>query len=586
MSYYKVNGEDLTAVADAIREKGGTEAPLEFPAEFISAVEAISGGAEPPHIYGVSWPLEGGVLTASAGTRTDEAENFAEPAPSVNGAAGSSPFDELQPWAGMVVSQDQIAGAMVAIPRFWYKWTQTAAELKLQIATGPVAGFSISPAHADRGDGKGERETVYIARYKCAGSSATSISRGAPVTSIPRYFVRTLLKYGANLDDQRIVGSDYGVYQQDVAMFWTVRMLMLVEYANWNGQAVLGYGCGAGGECPQCNGTGTDPETGNTCASCDGSGVIAEQQEPLPTGTTDDMPYHTGTMQPSLDTYGQGIQYRHIEDMWAGCAEWLDGFCTDTGDYDSRCMYLQTNPRHYADIPTAMADVMDESDAENWPEWIAANVDLLNNSYDGDDPSDYFDAETMQAIGAYCAQSGDYMPEYGNLGGKVAVCVAIADTKIFRKRVDNYHLDSGTLYARTGYFKISGQNIRVVLDLSGGSMHGEDEDGQSVMDQSEMFMALIGSSTVDAVKIGKRVSGWIGGWSFPENAGLGWFGIPVTDGVGSAESKVADYCGLGNPPLCCGAAWPPGPVYGPFYLNSVGAGVAGDALGARLQKLP
>lgn len=35
---------DLTSVADAIRTKGGTSAQLAFPADFVSAINAISGG--------------------------------------------------------------------------------------------------------------------------------------------------------------------------------------------------------------------------------------------------------------------------------------------------------------------------------------------------------------------------------------------------------------------------------------------------------------------------------------------------------------------------------------------------------------
>lgn len=35
---------DLTTIANAIRTKGGTSAKLSFPADFVSAIEAISGG--------------------------------------------------------------------------------------------------------------------------------------------------------------------------------------------------------------------------------------------------------------------------------------------------------------------------------------------------------------------------------------------------------------------------------------------------------------------------------------------------------------------------------------------------------------
>ena len=41
---YLADGNDLTAIANAIRIKGGTSNPLEFPTEFISAISAISTG--------------------------------------------------------------------------------------------------------------------------------------------------------------------------------------------------------------------------------------------------------------------------------------------------------------------------------------------------------------------------------------------------------------------------------------------------------------------------------------------------------------------------------------------------------------
>ena len=40
---YLVNETDLKAVADAIREKGGTTELLAFPAGFVSAIQAIGG---------------------------------------------------------------------------------------------------------------------------------------------------------------------------------------------------------------------------------------------------------------------------------------------------------------------------------------------------------------------------------------------------------------------------------------------------------------------------------------------------------------------------------------------------------------
>ena len=44
MAEYLAKSEDLTAVADAIRAKGGTDAQLTFPGGFVGAVQAISTG--------------------------------------------------------------------------------------------------------------------------------------------------------------------------------------------------------------------------------------------------------------------------------------------------------------------------------------------------------------------------------------------------------------------------------------------------------------------------------------------------------------------------------------------------------------
>ena len=61
MANYLVTDTELTSVADAIREKGGTTADLEFPSEFISAIAAISGG---------NAPVDSGTFTVSGASST------------------------------------------------------------------------------------------------------------------------------------------------------------------------------------------------------------------------------------------------------------------------------------------------------------------------------------------------------------------------------------------------------------------------------------------------------------------------------------------------------------------------------------
>ena len=48
MSNYVVSDTSLGSVADAIRTKGGTSAPLTYPQGFIDAIDAISGGGDEP----------------------------------------------------------------------------------------------------------------------------------------------------------------------------------------------------------------------------------------------------------------------------------------------------------------------------------------------------------------------------------------------------------------------------------------------------------------------------------------------------------------------------------------------------------
>ena len=249
-------------------------------------------------IYGVEW--DGTSTTAMS--RTDAAAGFTDPVPAVNNGSGSSPFDNLQPWAGMVRVSDSEAGELVAIPKFYYKWTKSGNTLKLQIADGQVDGFYVSPAHADRGDGKGERDIVYVGRYHCHASNYKSQTGGKPKASITRSAARSgIHNLGAT------------IWQFDLAMRQTIQMLYLVEFADWNSQTKIGYGCG--------------------------NNSAAENM-----GTTDGMSYHTGTKQSSRTTYGVGVQYRNIEGLWDNVYDWMDG-CY----YDSSVMNIILNPSKFSD---------------------------------------------------------------------------------------------------------------------------------------------------------------------------------------------------------------------------------------------
>lgn len=250
-------------------------------------------------IYGAEWA--GG--SDPSWVRTDAAVGFASPNPYYSGMSTtpSSPFDNIMPWAGMRRVTDASAGELVEIPKFYYKWTRDGVKMKLQISMSQFDGSHVSPAHADRGDGVGERDYVYVGRYHCA-SDFKSKTGAYPVGDITRANFRN---YIHNL------GSN--IWQQSYAMFWTIRMLYLVEFANWNSQAMIGVGCG----------NGSNKEV---------------------TGKTDTMPYHTGTMLSSKSTIGSGQQYRYMENLWANGFEFVDGIY-----FSGSNVYCIKNPSQFSD---------------------------------------------------------------------------------------------------------------------------------------------------------------------------------------------------------------------------------------------
>ena len=265
------------------------------PAEAVISVEVI----EAVHIYGAEWDGS----SNPAWTRTDDAVGFVDPNPSVNGSTGSSPFDNIMPWAGMQIVTYYFGGTLVEIPKFYYKLDQVNGNgLKIQISENQFDGSVCSPAHMDRGDGVGERDYIYVGRYHCSQSIYRSTSGVTPQVN------KTRADFRASIHNK----GSY-VWQMDFATRFTLWLLYIVEFANWNSQTKIGYGCG------------------------NNSGVQAM-------GYTDSMPYHTGTTQASRTTYGLGTQYRYIEGLWDNVYDYLDG-CY----YNSNGLNIILNPANFSD---------------------------------------------------------------------------------------------------------------------------------------------------------------------------------------------------------------------------------------------
>lgn len=294
---------DYTIAPDGPLEVGTEKVTISYTENgmTVTAEQAIS--IITAHIYGVTWD---GTSTTKW-TRTDESTLFTDPVPYVAGATEyGSPFDNIMPWAGMV-KEERAGGTMVAIPKFWYKLEQNtpgtpSSGMSIKIANGPAEGFAPSPSHMDRGDGKGERDVVYVGRYHCAASDYKSKTGELPKVYITRAAART---------ETHKLGSN--IWQTDFAMRFTIWLLYLVEFANWNSQKTIGAGCG--------NDSGTENM-----------------------GYTDSMPYHTGTTQSSWDTYGLGTQYRNIEGLWDIVYDWVDG-CYNS----SSGLMIILDPSKYSD---------------------------------------------------------------------------------------------------------------------------------------------------------------------------------------------------------------------------------------------
>lgn len=244
-----------------------------------------------PRVYGVSWHFG----DSSAMTRTDDAAGFTDPQPYVLGASTVySPFDNLMPWSGMVRVTDEVCGELVAIPKFWYKLdyivenvdgVEKNVGVNIKISPTEQQGFHVSPAHMPKTSDDTEHNVAYVGRYKCA-SDLKSKSNELPAT-----YTSTTAANIKQIEINKTFGYDF-------ATWFTLLLLYLVEYADWDSQAKIGYG-----------------------------GYVREEKS----GYTDNMPYHTGTMRQTRESYGAGTQYRYIEGLWEQRFEFADGISTNNG---------------------------------------------------------------------------------------------------------------------------------------------------------------------------------------------------------------------------------------------------------------
>ena len=84
MANYLTTDTDLTAVANAIRTKGGTSSQLSFPSGFVQAIGEISGGG------GITPTGTKEIAITENGTTTEDVTNYASAEITVNVSGGGS----------------------------------------------------------------------------------------------------------------------------------------------------------------------------------------------------------------------------------------------------------------------------------------------------------------------------------------------------------------------------------------------------------------------------------------------------------------------------------------------------------------
>ncbi len=188
---------------------------------------------------------------------------------------------------------------MVEIPKFWYKYENVSGVHKWLISDAAQTGYEVHPAFI-----RGGVEKSF--RYYCAyqgytlGTKLISGSGRVPTATKTCATFRT-----------EAVANGTGWSQIDWNLLIAVQLLYLVEYANFNTQAMLGQGITSGSVYTAV--TGSSNSLGNASS-------------------------------PSTNTSTQFMSYRGIENWYGQIYKFIDGV-----NVNARVYYVNNNPATFAD---------------------------------------------------------------------------------------------------------------------------------------------------------------------------------------------------------------------------------------------
>ncbi|MCL2703749.1 MAG: hypothetical protein FWE91_09100 [Defluviitaleaceae bacterium] len=231
----------------------------------------------------------------------------------IGAAQGFSDFDEMPVYkdirrcnvnaSGVVTAYEGQAGfsytaadVMVEIPLFYYRIEQDTTQRREWISNVPTSGFTVHPAFARPW---GNAPYIYVGAYE-TGAGHVSRSGLAPLVSI----TRDQFRIGA-----RGKGTNWSL--QDLTTRMALELLVKIEFANLNTQAVIGGG--------------------NTATAA-----------ALLTGRTNSI-IGTGR-EAGANANGLSVVWRGIENPYGNVWEFVDGFNVNAGQ-----MLFANDPANYAD---------------------------------------------------------------------------------------------------------------------------------------------------------------------------------------------------------------------------------------------
>ena len=253
--------------------------------------DILTSTAKTANVFGVMWDYS--VPSPQLTRLTPDTDPYGyvtvsittEPVPEKTGQAGSSPFDQYNPWAGMKrrnfgpnENNEYVPGVwegeagfttsgkdtLVYIPKYWYDVEDDSVNSLryYYVADDKVAGLEVHPG-----------SDQYVAAYPTSNnnesrSGATGVTVSTTVAEFKEY--------------AQAKGPGWGLI--DLAEISAIQFLYLSEFATWDSQTAIG--------------TGTP------------SGTI---------GDTEALQYHTGC------TSDGAVRYRWISDLWGRLRYFVDG---------------------------------------------------------------------------------------------------------------------------------------------------------------------------------------------------------------------------------------------------------------------